>query len=158
MVERDRGGIPTRWTRVQAKGADTVVVTLNTPANPNWFIHNGLAQIVPVPSFVWNRHPHNMIKELYFIQSVANSPNNAVYGVVDGPYHFDQMVPNDYWSFVPNPQYDGHRSNLKKVIFQYETSATSEFLGLRNGTINVGYLPTSEWKARNQLTNDVMTT
>jgi peptide/nickel transport system substrate-binding protein len=68
------------------------------------------------------------------------------------------MVPNDYWSFVPNPQYDGHRSNLKKVIFQYETSATSEFLGLRNGTINVGYLPTSEWKARNQLTNDVMTT
>ncbi len=152
------GGIPTRWTSVVAQGSDTVVVTLNTPSNPNWFIHNGLAQIVPVPSFVWNRYPHNMLQELRFIQSVANSPGNAAFNVVDGPYRFSHMVPNDYWSFVPNPNYDGHKSTLKKVIFQYETSPSSEFLGLRNGTINVGYLPTSEWKARTQLTDDRMTT
>ncbi|POB11485.1 peptide ABC transporter substrate-binding protein [Sulfobacillus sp. hq2] len=152
------GGVPTRWTSVTAAGPDTVIVTLNTPSNPNWFIHNGLAQIVPVPASVWDKHPHNMLNELKYILSVANSPSNPVYHVVDGPYQFDQMKPNDFWSFTPNPSYDGHKSSLQKVIFQYESSAATEFLGLRKGTIQVGYLPTSEWNARHELTADKMTT
>lgn len=152
------GGVPTRWTSVEAQGPDTVVVTLNTPSNPNWFIHNGLAQIVPVPASVWNKDPKNMTAELKYILSVANSPQQAVYHVVDGPYQFDQMRPNDFWSFTPNLGYDGHKSSLHKVVFQYQSSAATEFLGLRKGIIDVGYLPTSEWKARKQLTSDRMTT
>lgn len=152
------GGVPTRWTSVTAQGPETVDVTLNTPSNPNWFIHNGLAQIVPVSKAVWDKHPNNMVKELAYIQSMANTPNASVYRVVDGPYKFQSMQANDYWSFVPNPHYDGHRSTLSKVIYQYETSPGAEFLGLRQGTINVGYLPTSDWDARNQLSGDVLTT
>ena len=80
------GGIPTRWTSVTATSPHTVTVTLNTPSNPNWFIHNGLAQIVPVPKAVWDKHPNNIIKELAFIHSLANSPGASEYRVVDGPY------------------------------------------------------------------------
>lgn len=152
------GGVPARWTSVRAAGPYTVDVTLNTPTNPNWFIHNGLAQIVPVPKSTWDKHPHNLVKELAAIQSLADSPNASEYRVVDGAYHFQSMQANNNWTFVPNPRYDGHRSTLSKVIYQYETSPEAEFLGLQQGTINVGYLPTSEWNARTQLTRDTLTT
>ncbi len=152
------GGIPARWANVVAQGSHTVVVTLNTPSNPEWFIHNGLGQIVPVPASVWDKHPHNMVQELQFIKSVADSPSASPYKIVDGPYHFSQMAANNFWSFVPNPRYAGHRSQIQKVIFQYETSPGAEFLGLKTGTIDVGYLPASMWKNHAQLTKDVMTT
>lgn len=152
------GGVPTRWTSVTATGKDTVTVTLNTPSNPNWFIHNGLAQIVPVPKAVWDKYPKNIVSELNFIRSVADSPGSPVFRVVDGPYQFQSMQANTFWSFVPNPKYNGHRSTLTKVIYQYETSPQSEYLGLKQGTINVGYLPTSDWSARSQLSQDVLTT
>ena len=148
------GGIPSQWRSVTTRGSHTVIVTLTQPVNPQWFIRNGLAQIAPVPKFVWDKYPGNMIKTLAFIKSVANSPKNPAFNVVDGPYHFDTMQANNYWSFVPNPQYGGHPSTLTKVVFQYESSASSEFTGLKNGTISVGYLPASLWGARAQLTHD----
>ncbi|MDA8193249.1 MAG: peptide ABC transporter substrate-binding protein [Thermaerobacter sp.] len=149
------GGLPARWQSVVAQGPDTVVVTLNTPSNPVWFEHNGLGQIEPVPAAVWNKYPNNMIEELKFIQSVANNPSASVYQVVDGPYHFSKMAPNQYWMFSANNQYDGHKSTLQKIVFQYETSSSAEFAGLKTGTIQLGFLPASLWKSRAQLTSDV---
>lgn len=149
------GGLPSRWQSVVAKGPYTVLVTLNSPSNPVWFEHNGLGQIQPVPESVWNKYPNDMTKELSYIKSVANSPGDSVYKVVDGPYHFAQAVPNQYWSFTKNAQYDGHKSSLSRVIFQYETSSSAEFAGLKSGTVQVGYLPASLWNARKKLTNDV---
>ncbi len=148
------GGGPADWTDVYAQNADTVIVTLANPANQSWFIHNGLAQIIPVPEKVWNRYPDNMTQELQFIASVANQPTNAVYKVVDGPYQFGAMVPNDYWSFVPNPRYGGQKSQLTKVVFQYETSSAAEYAALKTGTVSVGYLPPSLWASRAALTKD----
>jgi peptide/nickel transport system substrate-binding protein len=152
------GGIPSEWTSVTADGADKVVVKLSQPTNPDWFIHNGLGQLWPVPEKVWNKYPTNLHQEMTFINHVANSPLNKVYDVVDGPYHIQSYTPNDQWTFVPNPKFGGHKSSLSKVIFQYETSDSTEFAGLEKGTINEGYLPPSDWKARNQLKNDVMST
>ncbi|MDA8192567.1 MAG: peptide ABC transporter substrate-binding protein [Thermaerobacter sp.] len=148
------GGVPADWTSVSAVNASTVVVTLAHPANQSWFIHNGLGQIIPVPKAVWDKFPNNMTTELSFIKSVANVPTAPEYNVVDGPYKFLKMAPNQYWQFVPNPRYGGHRSQIQRVVFQYETSATSEFSGLKTGSVNVGYLPPSMWASRTQLTAD----
>jgi len=150
------GGVPSLWQSVTAEGPHTVVVKLTTPRNPQWFIRNGLGQIFPVPAQVWNKYPHNMTAELQFINSVGNSPNNAVYKVVDGPYQFLGYQANNYWAFVPNPHYNGHRSTIKKLIFQYETSSASMFSSLKTGTVNVGFLPPSLIKSENQLTGDVI--
>lgn len=150
------GGIPTIWQSVVATGPDTVVVTTTKPRNPEWFIRNGLDEIIPIPKSVWNKYPGNMTKEMAFINSVANSPLNAVYNVVDGPYKLASYQANNDWIFVPNPLYDGHKSYLSKVVFQYQTSASSEFAALKTGTVNVGYLGVSVLSARNQLTNDQM--
>ncbi|PSR23641.1 MAG: ABC transporter substrate-binding protein [Sulfobacillus acidophilus] len=150
------GGVPTAWKSVVATGAKTVVVTTTHPYNRLRFIIDGLGQLTPMPMSVWDKYPKNMDKELQFMASVANSPSNPVYHVVDGPYKFLKMVPNDYWEFVPNPAYGGHQSHIKAFVLQYETSTAAEFEALKEGTVNVGYLPNSSWDARNQLTNDVV--
>lgn len=150
------GGIPNIWQSVVASGPDTVVVTTTKPRNPEWFIRNGLDEIIPIPKSVWDKYPNNMSQEMSFINSVANSPLNPVYSVVDGPYKLSSYQANNYWDFVPNPNYDGHKSYLSKVVFQYETSSSSEFAALKTGTVNVGYLGVSLLSARSQLTHDQM--
>ncbi len=151
------GGIPSRIRSVVARGAHTVVVTLTKPSNQVWFEHNGLAQMSPVPEFVWNKYPHNMTKELSWIESVANSPGNPVYQIVDGPYRLSKYVENSYWSFSTNPHYDGHRSTLTGIIFEYETSDAAEFAALKSGTVNVGYVPDSLLGSDRLLSSDRLT-
>jgi len=148
------GGVPQDWTSVTAANTSTVIVTLDHSANQSWFIHNGLGQIVPVPESVWNKYPDNMMKELRWIQSVSNQPTAKPYQIVDGPYWFQSFQPNEAWNFVANTHYDGHKSTIKKVIFQYETSSASEFAALKSGTVQVGYLPASMWDSRKSLTTD----
>lgn len=150
------GGVPSDWSSVTARGSNTVVITLKSPANPQWFIHNGLSQLYPVPKSVWDRYPNDPTKELTLIKNVANSPTNKLYDVVDGPFKFESMSPNQYWSLVPNPKFGGHRASIGKLVFQYETSSASEFEGLRSGTISVGYLPPSMYRSRKELPHDVM--
>ncbi len=151
------GGVPQDWKSVTAQGTNTVTVTLTKPANPQWFIHNGLGQISPVPKSVWDKYPHDMTKELNFIHSVANEPTNPHYKVVDGPFKFSSWSPNRYWTLTPNPKFGGHKATISKLVFQYESSSSSEFAGLKKGLVNVGYLPPSLWNTRNQLTNDSLT-
>lgn len=150
------GGVPADWKSVVAKGSKTVVITTTTPVNAVWFIQDGLSQITPVDQSVWDKYPANMYKELEFIDSLSNSPTSPEYDVVDGAFKFSKMVPGDYWEFVPNPSYGGHKPTIKAFILQYETSTAAEFEALKEGTVNVGYLPNSSWSARGQLTNDVI--
>lgn len=148
------GGMPTDWKSVSADGTDTVIVQLARPANPQWFIHNGLTQIFPVPESVWDRYPNNMTQELKFIESVANTPTSKYFDVVDGAFRFLKWQPNNYWELVPNPHFGGHKATIGRLLFQYEGSSSSEFAGLRNGSISVGYLPASMIKDRAELSHD----
>ena len=149
------GGVPTLWKSVVAKGNDEVVVTLTHPVNASWFEIDGLSQIFPVPAAVWNKYPTNPTQELKFIEGIANTPTAAEYDVVDGPYRFSSMVPNQYWAFTPNPTYGGGRkATVQKVVFQYETSDEAEFAALKGGTVQVGYLPFSMYGAKSQLVAD----
>ncbi len=152
------GGLPQDWQSAVAEGTDTVKVTLSQPVNPDWFILNGLGQISPVPAAIWDKYPNNLNLDMKQILQVANSPGASQYEVVDGPYKFVSMKPNTDWVFEANPHYDGHKATIQKLIFQYQTSTQSEFLGLKTGTINVGYLPSNLWDSQSQLTNDVLST
>jgi peptide/nickel transport system substrate-binding protein len=146
------GGVPADWKSVVADGSDKVVITLDKPSNPQWFIHNGLSQITPVPKSVWNKYPGDMTQELKYILKVSNTPTNPAYHVVDGPFKFSNWQANVDWVLVPNPDYGGHKATIGKIEFAYESSASSEFAGLKTGTVGVGYLPASLWKTKGQLT------
>jgi peptide/nickel transport system substrate-binding protein len=148
------GGLPKDWKSVTAVGAHTVKITLTTGVNATWFIHNGIGQLVTVPKSAWDRYPHNMGQELAWIKSIANDPTAKPYQVVDGPYAFKSFSPNQDWTFVPNRHFDGHQSQVGRLIFQYETSAEAEFSALRNNTVQVGYLPSEMWGSRADLRGD----
>ncbi len=154
------GGLPTRWQSVKADGPYKVIVTLNKPSNPQWFMHNGLAQIIPAPKSVWDIHK-NMNNELKFIKSEANNPGSKYYSVVDGAFKFDaaqSKTNNQYWAFVPNPAYDGHKASIKRLVYLYESSNSSEFGALKGNKVNVGYLPFSLYNSRSQLAGDRFST
>lgn len=154
------GGLPALWKSVTAQGKDKVVITLNKPSNPQWFIRNGLGQIVPVPKSVWDTSS-NMMTVMTAINKVANTPSASQYKVVDGPFKYDASASkpnNQYWTFVPNKTFGGHKASISKLVYQYQTSSSSEFAGLKTGKINVGFLPPSLWGSKSQLTNDKFST
>ncbi len=151
------GGVPTDWQSVTAVNASTVRVTLTKGVNPDWFIRNGLGQINPVPEAIWNRYPHDIGQELKYINGLANSPRNAAYQVVDGPYKLQSYTPNQQWVFVPNARYSGRKSSIAKLVFEYETSSASEFTALKTGAVSVGYIPMSLWTSRQALSGYTVT-
>ena len=53
---------------------------------------------------------------------------------------------------VPNPHYAGHRSLVNRLVFAYESSTMAEFSALKAGTVNLGYLDTTQLGAAGQLT------
>ena len=144
------GGMPALWKSVTTPNSHTLVVTTTKPVGPRWFEHNGLAQLIPIPKTVWDKSS-NMTTELSFILKVGAEPTNPVYRVVDGPYHIGKVVNNEYWTLLANPHYDGHRAAVTKLVFEYETSTSSEYLGLRKGEFATATLPNSYYKDRGTL-------
>jgi len=151
------GGIPNWIKSFAAKGADTVVVTLDAPHNAEAFIQNGLSLILPVPKAVWDKYP-NMNQELKWIEKLSAEPTAPQYKMIDGPFFFGQAVPNEYYTFLPNARYNGHKPTIAKLVMQYFASDEAEFAALHKGSVNVGYLPNSLYGARAQLNGQFVLT
>ncbi|MCY0888757.1 MAG: peptide ABC transporter substrate-binding protein [Alicyclobacillaceae bacterium] len=145
------GDLPNGIQSVVANGLYEVTVTLKKPANQEWFIYNGLVQITPLPAASMDKYPDNMMKEMKYLGNGATNPKFDK--VVDGPFELVKAVPNQEWVLVPNPHYDGHKSTVHQLIFQYEGSNSAEFSGLKSGTVNYGYLDLSQYGSKGALTS-----
>ncbi len=146
------GGVPKDWASVTATGTHTVVVKTTQPVNPVWFEHNGLSQLVPIPKAVWNKYPGNTLKTLHWIVSIANSPTNPVYKVVDGPYDVSAVHPGQDWEYTANPHYDGStKPTIKHLIYENEASTSATFAGLKTGALDMATLPFSYLKPAEKL-------
>lgn len=144
------GDIPSGVKSVVANGNYEVTVTLDQPANQQWFIYNGLIQLVPLPAAVWDIHK-NIMDEIKYLGAEATNPNFI--SVVDGPFKLQKAVPNQEWVLVPNPNYSGHKSIVSKIIYQYEASNAAEFAALRTGTVNLGYIDLTQLGSAKALTS-----
>lgn len=146
------GGVGTGLIKsVTAQGTHTVVVTTTKPVSPTWFEHNGLGQFVAIPKSVWDMSssPNQELKD---IEQLWNQPTNAKYQVTDGPYKFGSMVNNEYWTLVANPKYDGAtKPVIKKLVFEYETSDSNIWAGLRKGTFTSAGIPNAYLPEKGQL-------
>lgn len=137
------GGMPTEWKAVTAVNAHTVQITTTQPVNPLWFELNGVAQLVPLPKASWDKYA-NLDQELSWIKSIANKPNNPVYQVIDGPYRLKKWVSDQYWEFAINPKYTGpYKPRIARILYDYEASDASTFVGLKKGTVEVAQVPLS---------------
>ena len=77
--------------------------------------------------------------------SLATYATNPIWQVVDGPWHLTQFDASGNISMAANPTYSGPVKptikTFKEVPF---TTDQAEFNALVSGSVNVGYLPTTE--------------
>jgi peptide/nickel transport system substrate-binding protein len=144
------GDIPTGVKSVTTQGNYQFTVTMKKPVNKLWFIYNGLNDLEPLPS-VWLKYPTNLVKEDNWLAKAATNPNLPEYKITDGPYQLTQAVNNQKWVYKANPNYSGHKPQVKEIIFLYESSNTSEYAALKTGQVQFGYLPATMWDTRSQL-------
>ncbi len=143
------GGLPQDFVSVVANGPYEFTITINKPVNQAWFIANGVGTFAIFPKHAWDKYPNNMTQEIKYLGQNATNPNFD--SVVSGPFKMLSAIQNQAWTFVPNPNYSGHKSIVSKFIWQYEASTTAEFAGLKTGAIQIGYLPAEDWAARLEL-------
>ena len=123
-------------------------VTTVHPVNQLWF-EGMLGGFTPFPRASWDKYPNSSAQELAYL--TKNGANLNFFNVIDGAFHLVNAVPEQSWTYVPNKHYSGHKPYLSRLIFQYETSDTAEVSALQTDTIQVGYLPPTEYAIRNTL-------
>jgi peptide/nickel transport system substrate-binding protein len=169
------GYFPDNVTSVKAPNAQTVVMRLNKPYNPTWFLYNQLSLITPLP-LAWDRTslgqpaprtdnghlPDTTIagaKAVWgFLNGLSKNPNgwatSPIWSVVDGPWKLAAFTNTGQATFVPNSHYSGTKPKLTKFVEVPFTSDTSEFNALRSGsTLTVGYIPPQDEPERASVTS-----
>ncbi len=119
-----------------ALNSSTVQVVSKKPVNPVWFEINGIGQLIPIPTQVWD-HTSNMTQELKWTNTVGNRPFSKSFSLTDGPYKLTKFVNDGYWTFAANPNYAGHVASIKHITFAYETSTSAN---LSSQTPGIGNL------------------
>jgi peptide/nickel transport system substrate-binding protein len=131
---QDQGGIPGWVRQVTAVDATHVDFVLKQPANPNWFVLNGLSNIPALPRHGWGNPAAATLWQH------QNDP--AFFRVVDGPFLLTGYAPDRYAAFVPNPLYGGHHSTLKRLVVDFQDGA-SPLHALQAGAMDMAEIPLS---------------
>ena len=77
--------------------------------------------------------------------ALAGYATNPLWGVVDGPFKLSAFGPTADVTFVPNPTYSGpNKPTIKRFQEVPFTSTSAEFDALASGSVDVGYLPTTD--------------
>ena len=155
------GFLPDDIASMSTPNDSTLVLNLTSTANPGWFSDNELAVLQPMPAHAWSKDsasgptldftvPANATKIYNFLaaQSRASATwtTNPLWQVVDGPFKlasFSNTTGAD--TMAANPAYGGPSSHkitgLRAVPF---TSDPAEFDAVKAGSIDVGYIPSSD--------------
>jgi peptide/nickel transport system substrate-binding protein len=142
----------------------TFVINLNVASSPTYFLYNDLSVITPIPQHSWDKESATGkignydnttagSKAVYkYLNSASMSlstwDTNPVWQMVDGPFHLKPKTGFQVTGqviMVPNAKYDGPNkpkiSELEELPF---TSATAEYDALQSGSIDYGYVPTTD--------------
>lgn len=91
-----QGRIPDTITSLTIHDPMTFTVTTDKPYDPNWFIGNELAHVIPLPQHIWD--PDNISNtpagaERLYADLIAAAPDakNKFLAAVSGPYKLDNL-------------------------------------------------------------------
>jgi peptide/nickel transport system substrate-binding protein len=158
------GGFLDHVASVSAPTPTKFVIRLNQAYNPTYLLYNGLALLSPIPQQAWDKEsasgpvgnyddtPAGARKVYAYLNKASMSlstwDTNPLWQVVDGPW---RLKPNTGFqttgqtTMVANDKYSGpdkpHLSEFEELPF---TSAAAEFNALQGGTVDYGYLPTTD--------------
>jgi peptide/nickel transport system substrate-binding protein len=170
LADKDDEGlyVPGGWmdhvTTMSAPNPKTFVLNMNVAYSPTYVLYNDLSVITPLPQQSWDKESatgaignyDDTVAGSQAVYKYMNSASmslstwdtNPLWQVVDGPFH---LKPNTGFQvtgqviMVPNTKYVGPS---KPKISEFEelpfTSATAEFNALQSGSIDYGYVPTTD--------------
>jgi peptide/nickel transport system substrate-binding protein len=158
------GGFLDHVASVSAPTPSKFVLRLNQAYNPTYLLYNGLALLSPIPQHAWDKEsasgrvgnydntPAGARKVYAYLNkaslSLSTWDTNPLWQVVDGPWRLKPktgfettgqttMVANDKYSGPDKP----HLDEFQELPF---TSAPAEFNALQGGTVDYGYVPTTD--------------
>jgi len=161
------GLLPDNLASFSATGPDTVVLNLKSAVSSIWFTYNQLAELTPMP-MAWDvtkagatagsggcstdtaKDKWAKCTAVYnFLSGLAKQAGgyatNPIWGVVDGPWKLGSFNTDGNVTFVPNTDYSGSpKPELAAVKMVPYTDDTTEYTGLKTGTVDVGYIPPAD--------------
>jgi peptide/nickel transport system substrate-binding protein len=158
------GGWMDHVVSMSAPNAKTFVLNMNVAYSPTYVLYNDLSVITPLPQQSWDKESatgaignyDDTVAGSQAVYKYLNSASmslstwdtNPVWQVVDGPFH---LKPNTGFQvtgqviMLPNAKYVGPN---KPKISEFEelpfTSATAEYDALQSGSVDYGYVPTTD--------------
>ncbi len=158
------GLIPDNLASYSASGPDTVVLHLKSAVSDLWFTYNQLAELTPMPaawdvtkagakggsggcatdtaSDKWAKCTAVYTYLSGLAKQAGGYASSPVWGVVDGPWKLSSFNTDGYVTFVPNTDYSGSpKPSLTEVKMVPYTDDTTEYTGLKTGSVDVGYIP-----------------
>jgi peptide/nickel transport system substrate-binding protein len=152
------GEFPTSVVSDSAPNPTTIVLHLNKPYNPGFFLYNQLQDtttVFPYPSHAWNidsaggTHLNNwqdpaVAKKIYDYLSkqgtkVSTFASNPLWKVVSGPFKLKSFsATNGSYVMTPNPTYGGSpKPKFSELDVNTYTSFTAELNAMKTGSLDV---------------------
>jgi peptide/nickel transport system substrate-binding protein len=118
-------------------------VTLTHAVNEDWFVLNGLSQLMPMPVHDWGRYSDDQIFQ------AQSDPN--FYKVVDGPLKVTKLDVDLDAVFVPNPAYEGAQMHFKRLIMAFMHEADAEMQAVESRQLDAANIPFPLWDQAHNL-------
>jgi peptide/nickel transport system substrate-binding protein len=153
------GAFPDNIVAMSLQGTRTITFTLSKAFSHQWFLHNELSQITPLPA-AWDEtapgvasHCDTTIADCAAVytflagqsKSLGTYATNPLWQIVDGPFKLAQFNSSGFVKMVPNTRYSG---TPKPTISAFEelpfSSDTAEYTALRGGGVTYGYVPPAD--------------
>ena len=158
------GGILDHVAGMSTPNASTFVLKLSRSYNQTYLLYNALALISPIPQAAWDKKSAGGAvgnydqtpagaKQVYAYlnkasMSLSTWDSNPLWQVVDGPWHLKSgsgFQTTGQVTMLANKSYSGpdkpYLSEFQELPF---TSAEAEFNALQAGTVDYGYVPTTD--------------
>jgi peptide/nickel transport system substrate-binding protein len=137
------GGVPGMIKSLAVWNATHFKIVLTRRVNPQWFIYNGLSQLVPLPSHDWSRYN---LDQLWQMQSTPE-----FFKTVDGPLALRRLDVDQDVLMVPNPNYPGPKTHFQQLILRFMHGDGAAVQMVETGDLDVAPLPMSLWKTARSL-------
>jgi peptide/nickel transport system substrate-binding protein len=158
------GGWMDHVAGMSAPSPYTFILRFNVKYNATYLLYNGLSILQPIPQAVWDKTsatspvgnydetPAGAAAVYTYLNkesmSLSTWDTNPLWQVVDGPWRLKPktgfqvtgqtiMIPNHLYSGPDKPKI----SEFEELPF---TSSTAEFDALQSGSVDYGYVPTTE--------------
>ncbi len=131
-------GVPGIITGFHVDGPYDFTVTLASHVNPESFILNGLALLVPLPRHAWGGFTTD---EMWRRQT-----DPAFFAVVSGPYRIGRFELSRFLTLEANPAYSGPAPHVARIVVNF-LEGVSELRALQSGEADMANLQFSVWDA-----------